>query len=326
MLASRIRGSVYRKKEQGGGIPSYYKMAQDSDFSGTKEKDFRYIGNGDYVIIPDTIKGVSITTTEYMFREYNKPQLKGVASLNPNLNSVQAMFYKAIIPTLELEYFDISNVSTFTNMLARITNQQLNTRGWKFKSNANLYGMFSTTTLNHLDLTHWDVSEVMSVSYCFRDAKAQSINISGWDLSNHRNVSMFMNCESPIINLKNVIANSYTTFMWAFRGVKTNELDLTGFSSRQCSNYSAAFMNAEIGNLIIPNLHNRYNSNMDDCFRGFKTDVLDASSLVFSNYDNYNLSGALQDAQINIMYVRSESNRNDLRRYGSGSHVNIVVK
>ncbi len=87
MLANRVRMSRIKK-----GIPSYYVMAQDSDFSGTADGEFKYIGSHEYVIIPHVIKGVDVTSYKEMFQENTSTTLKGVASDNLNVTDMDSMF------------------------------------------------------------------------------------------------------------------------------------------------------------------------------------------------------------------------------------------
>ena len=89
MLANRVRMSQIKKE----GIPSYYVMAQDSDFSGTANGSFKYIGSHEYVIIPHVIKGVNVTSYKEMFYNNASTILKGVASDNLNVTNMESMFW-----------------------------------------------------------------------------------------------------------------------------------------------------------------------------------------------------------------------------------------
>ena len=112
MLASRVRMSYIKK----GGIPDYYVMATDSDFSGTSNANFKYIGSHEYVIIPHIIKGVNVTSYRNMFRDNTSTALKGVASDNPNVTSMYGMFWGSATTSLDLSNFDTSNVTSMNNM------------------------------------------------------------------------------------------------------------------------------------------------------------------------------------------------------------------
>ncbi len=95
---------------------SSYVMAQDSDFSGTSDGTFKYIGSHEYVIIPHVIKGVNVTSYKDMFRDNASTTLKGVASDNPNITDMSYMFYSSQATALDLSSFDTSNVTTMSYM------------------------------------------------------------------------------------------------------------------------------------------------------------------------------------------------------------------
>ena len=104
MLASRVRRGSGSKV----GVPNYYVMPTDGDFSGTTNGTFQYIGTDEYVIIPNVIKGVVITKTNNMF---NGKAISGVANLDANIVDVSRMFRNS--PStghLELCYFSFANL------------------------------------------------------------------------------------------------------------------------------------------------------------------------------------------------------------------------
>lgn len=126
-------------------IPSYV-MAQDSDFSGTSNGTFRYIGSHKYVIIPHVIKGVNVTSYKEMFRESTSTTL-GVASDNLNITDMNSMFYLSKATTLDLSSFNTSNVT-------------------------NMQGMFGASPATTLDLSSFDTSNVTNMSWTFYGSKA----------------------------------------------------------------------------------------------------------------------------------------------------------
>jgi surface protein len=96
-------------KDTEGSYPAGYVLLTDSDFSGTVDGDFQYTGYAEYVVIPDTIKGVSITSYYTMF--FNSHQIKGVISTNPNITNTSLMFANSTASTLDLSGTDFSNVT-----------------------------------------------------------------------------------------------------------------------------------------------------------------------------------------------------------------------
>ena len=153
MLANRVRMSQIKK-----GIPSYYVMAQDSDFSGTSNGTFKYIGSHEYVIIPHVIKEVNVTSYEEMFSYNASTTLKGVASDNPNVTNMRYMFSSSKATTLDLSSFDTSKVT-------------------------DMQSMFSGSQATTLDLSSFDTSSVTSMNYMFQDSKATTLDLSSFDTS-----------------------------------------------------------------------------------------------------------------------------------------------
>lgn len=142
MLANRVRMSQIKK---GIPIPSYV-LAQDSDFSGSYNGSFRYIGSHEYVIIPHVIKGVNVTAYDQMFTG-TSTTLKGVASDNLNVTSMWRMFYNNQATTLDLSNFDTSSVTNMTNM-------------------------FSFSQATTLDLSSFNISKVTNMNNMFEGSKA----------------------------------------------------------------------------------------------------------------------------------------------------------
>jgi surface protein len=161
MLANRVRMSQIKK---GSPIPSYYVMAQDSDFSGTANGEFKYIGSHEYVIIPHVIKGVNVTSYREMFRENTSTTLKGVASDNLNITSMSYMFYQSQATTLDFSSFNTSNVNYMSYM-------------------------FSNSQATTLDLSSFDTSSVTNMNYMFRDSRATTLDLSSFDTSSVTNMS-----------------------------------------------------------------------------------------------------------------------------------------
>ena len=142
MLADRVRMSYIKK----GGMHNYV-MATDSDFSGTANGAFRYIGSHEYVIIPHIIKGVTVNSYQDMFRDNTSTALKGVASDNPNVTDMGSMFYSSAAVSLDLSSFDTSSVTLMDFM-------------------------FFNTAATTLDLSSFDTSKVTDMGYMFAYSSA----------------------------------------------------------------------------------------------------------------------------------------------------------
>ena len=147
------------------GIPSYYQLATNSEFSGTSNGQFKYIGTKEYIIIPPVIKGVTITSFADMFLD-GPTQVKGVASENPNITSISQMF-RAFKGTnhLELKWLDTSNVTVISEV-------------------------FYYAKVPSIDVSTWQTSKVISMNNIFRYMEnVQELDLSSFDFSTVANAS-----------------------------------------------------------------------------------------------------------------------------------------
>jgi hypothetical protein len=97
-----------------GSYPAGYVLATDADFTGSTDGDFKYTGSAEYVVIPDKIKGIPLTSYRDMF---SSTAVKGVISHNSNITSMQGMFNGATAIPIELD-LNTSNVTDCSNMFA----------------------------------------------------------------------------------------------------------------------------------------------------------------------------------------------------------------
>ena len=108
-----------------------YVLATDSDFSGTEDGKFKYIGNDEYVLIPKVIKGKVITRTGrywndggYYFPDYktigmfeHNSIIKGVATQEGHsIINMEHMFRYCKSTELNLQYLDTSNVTNMSKI------------------------------------------------------------------------------------------------------------------------------------------------------------------------------------------------------------------
>ena len=119
-------------------------VAQDSDFSGTTNGSFKYIGTKLEVKIPHIIKGVAVTSYSNMFGGTNVTK---VVSDNPNITDMGGMFSYSKATTLDLSSFNTSNVTT-------------------------MYSMFYNSAATTLDLSSFDTSNVTDMLSMFQISQA----------------------------------------------------------------------------------------------------------------------------------------------------------
>lgn len=144
-------------------------MAQDSDFSGTVNGEFWYMGTELEVKIPHIIKGVAVTSYYGMF---NNTNVTKVVSDNPNITNMNGTFYKSNAPTLDLSSFDTSNVIDMAYMFARSQATTLDLRSFNTSKVTDMYEMFESSKATTLDLSSFNTSNVTDMSQMFDESKA----------------------------------------------------------------------------------------------------------------------------------------------------------
>ena len=168
MIADRVR----MRKIDKGGIPSYYVMATDNDFSGTADGYFVYIGSDEYVAIPHKIKGVTVTSTPNMFGS-GASIVKGVATLEGHsITSMYNMFQYSQATSLDLSSFNTSNVTNMSSMFGHSQATSLDLSNFDTSNVTIMSTMFYLSKATTLDLSSFDASNVTSMSSMFRDSKA----------------------------------------------------------------------------------------------------------------------------------------------------------
>ncbi|WP_270282953.1 BspA family leucine-rich repeat surface protein, partial [Enterococcus lactis] len=152
-----------------------YVVAEDTDFSGNLDGSFKYNGTDEKVIVPEIIKGVTITSVKNMF--LNNTTVKAVAINNPNLIDMSYMFYNNQSTSL-----DVSNLVT--------------------KNVGNMDNMFRYSKATSLDLSSFDTSNVTIMSYMFMYSKATSLDLSSFDTSKVTNMNrMFYESKATSLDL-----------------------------------------------------------------------------------------------------------------------------
>ena len=122
-----------------------YVVATDSDFSGDRDGEFKYIGTAKKVIIPKIINGVNITSVATMFS--NNTPIDAVAMKNPNVTDMWGMFSDNQSKSLDLSNLFTENVTNMESMF------------WRSKA-------------TKLDLSSFDTSKVIDMNYMFMNSNA----------------------------------------------------------------------------------------------------------------------------------------------------------
>lgn len=153
-----------------------YVTAKDSDFSGSKNGDFRYAGTADYVRIPNTIKGVAVTNYDFLFA--NTPYIKGVISDNPNIVSTVGMFTNNSSATLDIDIVT-ANVKTMQSMFSNTKTKTINfSDRFDVGKVENMAFMFAWTDLSTIDITGFSTNNLKNTYCMFQESKAKTVKFS----------------------------------------------------------------------------------------------------------------------------------------------------
>lgn len=215
-------------------IADTYVLAKDSDFIGDRNGQFHYAGSAEYVIVPEVIKGVKITSTACMFKgstvkgvicdnpaitdmrgmfwdarsneiEFiqNKPRSAVELILNTsNVTDMSWMFHGAIIEELILTSFDTSKVEDFSDMFAGARAKTIDVSTFNTKSAVNFGGMFDETSAETLDIRHFDTSNAEILTSMFSRSKVKTLDLRHFDTSKaHFMNLMFSEAEATTIDI-----------------------------------------------------------------------------------------------------------------------------
>lgn len=177
-----------------GEYPAGYVLATDEDFSGEADGEFKYIGTADYVVIPDKIKGIPVTSYYDMF---SGTAIKGVASTNPNITDMQRMFCLSSSSTLDLSNFNTANVTNFDGMFMYAAATTLDLSSFNTSNATSMWSMFSNSAATTLDLSSFDTTNVTNMTQMFGDCAATTLDLSNFDTTNVTDMGyMFMNAST----------------------------------------------------------------------------------------------------------------------------------
>ena len=117
-------------------------IAQDSDFTGTANGSFKYIGTEIELEIPHIIKGIPVTSYASMFDTTNGKLVSKIVSTNSNINDMSLMFFDSQATTLDVSNFDTSNVTNMYAMLYQSKATTLDLSSFDTSNVTNMYAMF----------------------------------------------------------------------------------------------------------------------------------------------------------------------------------------
>ena len=139
-------------------------LATDADFSGTTNGDFKYIGTAKCVEIPHVIKGVNVTSYNWMFDSKN---VEKVISTNPNVTNMSYMFNFSQATSLDLSELNTSNVTNMDSMFTKSRATSLDLLNFDTSNVTNMREMFAASQATSLDLSSFNFTNVTDISNIF---------------------------------------------------------------------------------------------------------------------------------------------------------------
>lgn len=219
-------------------------LAKDSDFSGTSNTKFIYIGTKESLIIPTVIKGVTVTSYQYLFRD--SIPISEVYIQSPSVTAITRMFqynnsYNVVLHSPEnnitrMDYMFVSQSSLETVDMSNFDASKMTRIDWAFSGCSSLVSLnlpslegskitstdrvfYGCSSLEEIDVSNLVSSSTTSVILIFFNNSSLK-NIYGletWNTSNVRDIQGMFNGCSLLTELD--LSNWDTSKITAFTGV-----------------------------------------------------------------------------------------------------------
>lgn len=144
-------------------------LAKDTDFNGSTNGTFTYKGTAEYVIIPDKIKYLNVTSYANMFKG---TAVKGVKSTNPNVTDMTGMFENSTAESLDLSELNTSGVLYMSTMFKNSAATTIDMSNFDTSNVTTMYEMFRFSNATVLDLSSFDLSKLTGTTNMLSSAKA----------------------------------------------------------------------------------------------------------------------------------------------------------
>lgn len=168
-----------------GEMPGHYELAEDSEWSGDADGEFRYIGSKPYVAVPHEIKGVPVTSYKDMFRGTD---VRGVYSDNSDITSMNGMLREA--HNLEEVLLETSNVQDMGLMFAKIDTDTLDLSNLETTGVNSFLNMFWDAKISELIVPNFDTTSTEDLSQMFMSAVIGVLDLSSFDITDTAKLDM----------------------------------------------------------------------------------------------------------------------------------------
>lgn len=280
-------------------IADTYVLATDKDFIGDRNGQFMYAGSAEYVIVPEVIKGVKITSTACMFKG---SVVKGVICDNPAITDMRAMFWDARSNEIEI----------IQNKPRSAVELILNTSNVKDMS-----WMFHGAIIEELILTSFDTSKVEDFSVMFEGARAKTIDVSTFNTKSAVNFGgMFRATLPETLNIKHFDTSNAEILTEMFAGSKVKTLDLRHFDTSGTRFMNQMFSEAEATSIDISRFNFGSAYDISWMFHKAKNVLsVDFSNLLVTGGGYLQKNSLTYDSSIKTIYINQKQNPDSFRTY-----------
>ena len=131
-----------------------------------------------------------VTNASFMFGNANTDKIILTGLSFPKCTKLDYMFYYATGTTLDLSSWDISNITSMSNMFAG-SFKKIDLTGWKTTNVTNMDSMFykSSNPLEELIIPDWDMTNVTSSSSFMKDSYMKNLKLIDLSRSNDATIA-----------------------------------------------------------------------------------------------------------------------------------------
>lgn len=274
-----------------------YVLAGDNDFTGNADGEFVYIGDADFVIIPEYIKGILVTkvstytnssVSSYMFSE--RKDIKGVSFYKEqNIKDLSYLFNENTSEELELDSLYTKHVTKMRGMFNSSKALSLDLTNFNTSNVVDMSYMFYFASATVVDLSNFNTNSVTNMENMFGRTKFTELNIRPFNTINVTNMkSMFSNSNVLELDFTNFNTSNVTTMATMFNDSKVTSLDLSMFNTENVTTMEGMFSNALATTIDLSSFNTVNVVNMNIMFYNSKATIIDVSSFNTSNVYSMN--------------------------------------
>lgn len=241
-----------------------YVLAKDTDFTGSNGS-FRYVGNDDYVEIPHTIRGQTVTSYYGMFSE---TKVKGVKSTSTRVTNMAGMFSRAESETLDVSQLNTVNV---VNMPGMFQSSEMHTitglENFRTSNVTLMRAMFNNSKVKNLDLRSFDTSKVYDFGQMFMNSEVENLDVSTFNTRSVTNMgNMFYNSKAKKLDLSSFDTSKVSSMGGMFYNTGATEIDVSSFNTSNVQDMYGMFSRSNANTIDVSNFDTSKVKNMGEMF------------------------------------------------------------